>query len=105
MTDPAQRAAGEFLSNTPPNFRSGSKPTTFVHLLDGRIPEPGEVTAENLDRVELRHHLVCDRCTRRGQGGGLYLRPERLWRLLDAASLAGKDEVSLSWLESINGRM
>lgn len=97
--------AAEFLANAPPNLRSGSKPTTFVHLLDGRVPEPGEVTAENLDRVELRHHLVCDRCTRRGQGGGLYLRPERLWRLLDAVTATGEDQVSLSILATINGRL
>ncbi|MDX2340120.1 hypothetical protein NJC10_00290 [Micrococcus sp. M4NT] len=103
VRDPAQAEAAAFLANTPPTFAGGSKPTTFVHLLNDRPPEEGEVTADNLAEVDLRHLLDCDRCVNAGKSAPLYVRRERLWELLDTVAATGVGEVPLDLLVKMNG--
>lgn len=104
VTDPAQAEPAAFLANTPPTFGGGSKPTTYVLLLDGKPLEPGaNLTEADTYRVETRHRLECDRCVNAGKSAPLYVRLERLWKLLDTVAATGVGEVPLDLLVKMNG--
>ncbi|MBS9536551.1 hypothetical protein J9246_01355 [Micrococcus luteus] len=98
--------AAEFLSKVLPNFGQGSKPTTKVLLLDGRPLDPGaHLTEADTHRVEGRHQLECEKCINAGTSAPLYVRPERLWKLLDTVAATGVGEVPLDLLVKMNGAL